>query len=131
MQCFRCGICCARYQVQLSMAEAEHIASGLGLPLKEFIDRYADPRWPGTDSILLRHQNGACVYLEQTTDKETRCLIHHLKPSICREFSANLTQKVCWEGLARYWDLTVSPSGELEGTEKPLARFHAFLALLE
>ncbi len=61
--CFRCGVCCTRYQVRLSLVEARQIADELGFDWDEWLDRYVDQRWPGTDSFLLRHCNGACVFL--------------------------------------------------------------------
>ncbi|MDP2917103.1 MAG: YkgJ family cysteine cluster protein [Dehalococcoidia bacterium] len=132
MLCFRCGLCCARYQAQLDMAEAQRIAAGLGLNLKDFIQRYADPRWHDAETILLRHENGECVFLERLeSGKEAFCKIHSIKPAICREFPANLNQKVCWEGLAKYWDLTIGSSGQPEGSEEKIAGFQRFLDSLE
>jgi hypothetical protein len=74
--CFRCGVCCTRYQVRLSLVEARQIADELGLDWDEWLDRYVDQRWPGTDSFLLRHCNGACVFLERIESRNvTRCLV--------------------------------------------------------
>ena len=38
--CFRCGICCTEYQVNLSLAEGQRIAGRLGLVWEEFLNRY-------------------------------------------------------------------------------------------
>ena len=62
--CFRCGECCARYQVLLSLMEAQRIADDLGLPFDVFLDRYVDQRWHGSESFLLRQRGGACIFLE-------------------------------------------------------------------
>ncbi len=127
MLCFRCGLCCARYQAQLDMAEAQRIAAGLGLNLKDFIQRYADPRWHDAETILLRHENGECVFLERLeSGKEAFCKIPSIKPAICREFPANLNQKVCWEGLAKYWDLTIVPRDSRKAQKRRLPGSSAF-----
>ena len=41
------------------------IADELGFDWDEWLDRYVGQRWPGTDSFLLHHCNGACVFLER------------------------------------------------------------------
>ena len=45
--CFRCGICCTEYQVNLSLAEGQRIADRLELVWEEFLNRYVDKSWPG------------------------------------------------------------------------------------
>ena len=40
--CFRCGVCCTRYQVRLSLVEARQIADELGFDWDEWLDRYVD-----------------------------------------------------------------------------------------
>ena len=64
MACFRCGICCTVYQVNLSLAEGQHIADRLELVWEEFLNRYIDKSWPGIKNFLLRKRNGACVFLD-------------------------------------------------------------------
>jgi len=100
--CFRCGVCCTRYQVRLSLVEARQIADELGFDWDEWLDRYVDQRWPGTDSFLLRHCNGACVFLERIEARNvTRCLIQSFKPSACREWTPSLYRRDCQEGLIK------------------------------
>ncbi len=100
--CFRCGVCCTRYQVRLSLVEARQIADDLGFDWDEWLDRYVDQRWPGTDSFLLRHCNGACVFLERIEARNvTRCLIQSFKPSACREWTPSLYRRDCQEGLIK------------------------------
>lgn len=41
------------------------IADELGFDWDKWLDRYVGHRWPETDSFLLRHYNGACVFLER------------------------------------------------------------------
>lgn len=76
------------------------IADELGFDWDEWLDRYVDQRWPGTDSFLLRHCNGACVFLERIEARDvTRCLIQSFKPSACREWTPSLYRRDCQEGL--------------------------------
>ena len=129
--CFRCGVCCTRYQVRLSPVEARRIADELGLTWEEWVDRYTSQSWAGSDSFLLRRCNGACVFLERAKGSNiTRCLTQPFKPSACRERNPSLYQRDCQEGLAKYWGLTVSPLGQLEGSDQDLRCFHSFLESL-
>jgi Fe-S-cluster containining protein len=129
--CFHCGVCCTKYQAILSQAEAQSIADRLGLTWEELMDRYVDPRWPGTKSFLLRQQHGACIFLEHPMgSNKSSCLIYPCKPATCTEWIPNLQRSECREGLAKYWGLTVSPSGELQGTEEDIRHFQVFLKSL-
>ena len=129
--CFRCGECCARYQVCLSLMETQCIADDLELSLDVFLERYVDQRWHGLESFLLRQPDGVCIFLEHTEgSNKTTCLIHRVKPAPCREWAPSLYRRECRDGLAKYWKLTVSPSGQLEGTEEKLRDFHSFIESL-
>ena len=131
IQCFRCGVCCTKYQVCLSLVEARQIADELGFDWDECLDRYVDQKWPGTDSFLLRHCNGACVFLEHAEEsKKTNCHIHRVKPAVCRIWTPSLYRRECREGLAQFWQLAVSPLGQLEGAEEKLRDFHSFIESL-
>jgi len=99
--CFRCGVCCTRYQPSVTLAEAETIATALGISLDTFLDRYTDDSWPGSEYCLLDTYNDACVFLKH--DKENKvasCRIHPVRPQACREWAASLSRKECQEGLA-------------------------------
>lgn len=115
----------------MSLEQVEQIAAALGLSSKTFIDRYADPRWQATKSILVRQQNGACIFLDQTGTKEARCTINDIKPASCRDFKAELSQKECREGLAKCWSLGVNEKGELEGNQTDIGEFLSFAGSLE
>ena len=129
--CFRCGVCCTKYQVHLTLIEARRIADESGLTWEEWLDRYTSQSWPGSDSFLLCRCNGACVFLERAEGSNiTRCLIQPFKPSACGEWNPSLYRRDCQEGLAKYWGLTVSPSGQLEGPDHNLRRFHSLLESL-
>ncbi|MFH0846686.1 MAG: YkgJ family cysteine cluster protein [Chloroflexota bacterium] len=131
MLCFRCGECCVRYHVQLSLSEAGLIAERMGLSLEAWQEQFTDPGWPGGDSLLLRHLNGECVFLVRTGEKLTRCLIQTFKPASCREWKADPSQRECREGLAKYWGLSVDPQGEIEGPAEKVSSFMSFVASLE
>lgn len=126
--CFRCGVCCTKYQVRLSLIEGRRIADELGLAFDEWLERYVDKYWQRPDSFLLRQRNGACVFLKQVKgSNKTCCLIHNMKPTACWEWTPSLYRKECQEGLAKYWNLTISPSGQPEGSEEKLRDFRSFL----
>ena len=126
--CFRCGICCTDYQVNLSLAEGHRIADRLELVWEEFLNRYVDKSWPGTKNFLLRKRNGACVFLERIEgSKVTRCRIHAFRPSSCIDWVPSLYRRECQRGLANYWGLAVSPSGHLEGSTQKVREFCDFL----
>jgi Fe-S-cluster containining protein len=130
--CFRCGVCCTRYQVRLDQVEAMKIADKLGMAWDEWLSRYADHSWPGTRSFLLARSEAGCVFLEQTKRNKTGfCLIQAFKPSACEEWSASLDRRECQEGLGKYWGLKVNSCGEPEGPERKLREFDAFVKLLE
>ena len=129
--CFRCGVCCTRYQVCLSLVEARQIAAELGFVWDDWLDRYTDQSWPDVDSLLLRQCEGACVFLEHIEGSNmTHCLIQPFKPSSCREWKPSLYRSECREGLVNYWQLTVSRSGQLGGAKEKLRDFHTFIESL-
>ena len=126
--CFRCGLCCTRYQPPLSNAEAETIAGALGMALDAFLDRYVDDSWYEPGRFLLDTDTDACVFLEPASgDGAAACRIHPLRPQACRDWQAGLHKKECLEGLRRDWGLTATPSGKLLGPEEDLRRFRAFI----
>ena len=128
IECFRCGECCTRYKVRLSLIEARRVADGLGLSLDAFLEKYVDQRWLGLGSFLLRLKDGACVFLERkAVDRERLCLIHHLKPDACRDWTPSLYRKECKEGLAKHWNLTVNETGQFEGSTEDIKRFQGFV----
>ncbi len=129
--CFRCGVCCTRYQVCLSLVEARQIADELGFAWDDWLDRYVDQSWPEVGSLLLRQREGACVFLEPVEGSNMiRCLIQPFKPSSCREWKPSLYRRECREGLVKYWQLTVSRSGQLGGAKEKLRDFHSFIESL-
>ena len=131
MECIRCGICCTRYQAYLTLGEAKRIAREMGESWQLWRAKYTDPRWPGTESFLLLHQNGACIFLKREDNgKTTGCLIHRVKPSSCKSWLSGWDKRECREGLLAYWELTVNAHGELQGTAEKIRDFNVFIASL-
>jgi Fe-S-cluster containining protein len=129
--CFRCGVCCRKYQARLDMGEARCIADELKMSWEEFGDRYLDSRWPGVESFLLRQGRGGCIFLEQEKDSSiATCLIHPFRSSACRDWTPDLHRSECQEGLSKYWGLAVDSQGQLKGAKIKVQRFQAFLKSL-
>lgn len=129
--CFRCGECCVRYQVYMNLAEARHIAEEMSVSWSEFVDKYIDGRWPGTESLLLKQENGHCVFLvKKDGGKEMLCKIQPYKPASCRDWEPDLHRRECKEGLSKYWGLEVSPSGKPKGEDDKARGFESFLKSL-
>lgn len=64
LPCFRCGICCERWQPLLTAADAGQLAAALGLDLPAFHAAYTSP-YPFSDEerLLRRGADGACIFL--------------------------------------------------------------------
>jgi Fe-S-cluster containining protein len=131
MQCFRCGVCCVKYQAYVTLREAKRIARAMGEPWDLWRAKYTDPRWPGTESLLLIHHNGACVFLKRDADnKSTCCLIHDIEPSACSGWLAGWDKRECREGLLAGWELNIDKHGEIEGPAEKIKEFDDFTASL-
>ena len=131
IRCIRCGICCTKYQPVLNLEEAHLIADRLKVGWEYFLAEYADQRWPGKQSILIRHSNGACLFLQICPQKMQRlCLVHDCKPACCLEWESGLERADCREGLKTQWGLTLDPSGLIAGSEEKLEVFDRFLQTL-
>ena len=131
--CFFCGVCCTKYRVKISLAEARRICEGLGLNWYIFLSNYIEPSSDGIDSFCLRQQDGACIFLKKRGGEHQQyvCLIHTWKPAACRELNASLHRKECQAGLLKYWRLVVTPQGRLCGPDDKIKSFQAFLITLK
>lgn len=129
--CFRCGVCCMKYQVNVGLIEAQRIAGELGVGREDFVERYTDPRWPGTNSLLLRRDDAGCTFFRREDgNKEGTCTIHTFRPDSCRDWTASLYRPECREGLAKCWGLAVDSGGNPTGDEERIKYFRSFLGLL-
>lgn len=97
--CFRCGVCCARYRPQVIPWEIEHIARELGISAQEFISKFVGATTEEGTSIL---DNGEdkCPFL--SWDKETwkaNCTIYPFRPQACINWVANPSCPECRDGM--------------------------------
>ena len=127
--CLRCGECCRTYQVRVDLDEAARLAEGLGMRLREFLETYADKRWPGDRSFLLRQENGHCVFLRSEVDGSgvTECAIHSFKPTSCREWCPSLGHVECRRGMTRMLGISWDGSGEVVTPEEGSVLIEAHL----
>jgi Fe-S-cluster containining protein len=115
----------------MTLREAKKIARKTGEPWELWRAKYTDPRWPGTESLLLIHQNDACVFLKRDENsRSTLCLIHDVEPSACRGWFTGWDKRECREGLLAGWGLTIDHYGDLEGPAEKIREFNAFMASL-
>ena len=115
----------------MNQAEMQILANSLGLNVQAFVDNYLDPRWPGTETVVVRHIAGKCPFLEQPERSVFGlCRIHQFKPFCCRQWQASLDRKECRQGLSRYWNLSVGENGELIGSPENLLCFQTFIESL-
>ncbi len=70
--CFRCGLCCMRYQPVLHAEDIDDIVSALDLSKGEFISKYAEHA-PIREGYLLRRGGRGCVFLAWDETGRARC----------------------------------------------------------
>lgn len=97
--CFRCGLCCIRYQPPLSPRDVRSIASALGTSRAECLSRYA-LKVPIREGYLLKRTGEGCVFLAWDADEKARCTVHPARPRACREWTPSLARPECREGVA-------------------------------
>jgi Fe-S-cluster containining protein len=131
-RCFCCGVCCSKYQVQMTIGEAHRIAEKLRIEWDTFESGYLDNAWPDVKTVLLRHSGGHCVFLEpQINGKIFFCRIQKFKPDSCVEWNADADKKDCRDGLARCWNLKVDKAGHFVGEAADVVSLQAFIVSLE
>ncbi|MEL7562692.1 YkgJ family cysteine cluster protein [Dehalogenimonas sp. 4OHTPN] len=131
-RCFCCGVCCSKYQVQMTIGEAHRIAEKLRIEWDTFESGYLDNAWPGVKTVLLRHSGGHCVFLEpQPGDRTFFCRIQKFKPASCVEWNADADKKDCRDGLAKSWNLGFDEAGHFVGKAENIASLQAFIVSLE
>ena len=131
MECIRCGTCCTRYQAYVTLGEANRITREMGESRELWRAKYTDPRWPGTESLLIVHRGGACIFLRREDNgKTTLCRIHKFKPASCKGWIFGWDKRECREGLLERWGLMVNRDGEIEGSEEKIREFNDFISSL-
>jgi len=129
--CLRCGVCCSKFQPLIELTEAHRICEKLALHWENFLADYIDPRWPGTQNLLIRQVNRACIFLKPSLDKKhLLCAIHDFKPSCCLEWKSGLDRAECQSGLLAKWSLEINNRGKIQGTEEQIKLFKEYLLSL-
>jgi Fe-S-cluster containining protein len=132
LTCFCCGVCCSKYQVQMTIDEAHKIANKLRIDWEKFEEDYLDNSWPGVRTVLLRHKDGHCLFLQPQPDgKVFFCRVHQFKPESCIQWNADLNKKDCREGLSKYWKLHVDEEGKIAGEAGDVEAFDTLLGRLK
>jgi Fe-S-cluster containining protein len=96
--CFRCGVCCQRWQPLISRPEADRLAAHLGMDVGVFLGEYARVYPFEEETGQLKERDGGCVFLE-FTDGRAGCKVHAARPQACRDWDASLQRKECIDGL--------------------------------
>jgi Fe-S-cluster containining protein len=99
--CFRCGICCTRYQPALAIEEINNIASALGISPSKRVSNYTVKVPMIREGHLLKRTNKDCVFLTWDVNGRASCTIHPRRPKACREWTPSLSKPECLEGLAK------------------------------
>ena len=97
--CFRCGVCCVRWQPLLSPAEQRRLAQDIGVSLATFKRKYtrAYPIRRGWRQLITA-DHGGCVFLVYEGGR-AGCSIHAVRPTVCRDWAPSLEKKECLTGL--------------------------------
>jgi hypothetical protein len=100
--CYRCGVCCERWQPLVGPAEAARLAAQLDLALPDFLARYARPYPFAEETYQLRERpEGGCVFLTNDYAGRSGCAVHEARPQACRDWDASLLRRECRDGLQR------------------------------
>ncbi|MBI2869374.1 MAG: YkgJ family cysteine cluster protein [Chloroflexi bacterium] len=97
IECFRCGVCCVRYQPPVTGREIARIAWALDLPAAEFMARYVQDS--PVDYLLRQGPRGCVFLLWNAGGTKADCAIHRVRPDACRAWSAGLARPECQQGL--------------------------------
>ncbi len=97
--CFRCGVCCRRWQPLMTRPEVERLAAFLGLDAARFIEEYTRPYPLEEEAYLLNQRDGGCVFLGADERGRSLCTVHGARPQACRDWDASLLRKECLDGL--------------------------------
>ena len=98
--CFRCGVCCEKWQPLLAPGELRQVAAALGLTLRTFNRRYTRPYPLRRGWRQFKATAAGCIFLDATS-RRAGCTIHHHRPQVCRDWQADLGKRACLSGLRR------------------------------
>ncbi len=100
MECLRCGVCCSKHQALVGPQEAQRIAAYLNITPDEWQKTYSEPKWHSDNNYLIRHDDGACIFLK-FADDISYCAIQKVKPQCCIDWMPGADKKECLEGLGK------------------------------
>jgi hypothetical protein len=101
IECFRCGVCCARYRPKVTIKEMERIARKLHMSREAFSTAYVRAV-PTKDAYILQNAAETCPFLRwDEKGVEATCVIHAFRPQACRNWKPGLSRPECREGLAK------------------------------
>ena len=101
IECFRCGVCCARYRPKVTPKEIERIARKLGMSKDAFSSTYVRAV-PTKEAHILQNSADTCPFLRWVAKgAEAACSIHAFRPEACRKWTPSLSRPECREGLAK------------------------------
>ncbi|MSQ26977.1 MAG: YkgJ family cysteine cluster protein [Dehalococcoidia bacterium] len=98
--CFRCGVCCEKWQPLLAPEELRQVAAALGLTLRAFNRRYTRPYPLRRGWRQFKATAAGCTFLDATS-RQAGCTIHPHRPQVCRDWHAGLGKRECLSGLRR------------------------------
>ena len=82
--CLTCGACCATFRVSLHWSETDPgLGGGVPAALTEKLDAHR---------VAMRgtwEQQPRCVALDADIGRHSRCTIHPVRPSVCRQVQAS------------------------------------------
>ena len=98
--CKMCGQCCqGEGGIVVTDEEQKNIAGFLHLSLSGFKEKYIYSK--SDKDFIQTAKDSFCIFFQ----KETGCLIHPVKPKVCRAwpfFRGNLVDKTSWEMAKEY-----------------------------
>jgi Fe-S-cluster containining protein len=101
IECFRCGVCCARYRPKVTLKEIKRIARKLGMSSDAFSSAYVRAV-PTKEAHILQNSADTCPFLRWNEDgAKAACSIHAFRPEACRNWVPTLSRPECREGLAK------------------------------
>jgi Fe-S-cluster containining protein len=104
--CFRCGVCCRRWQPLIAHVEADRLAAHLQMPTEEFLRTHARPYPFAEETYQLNERDGGCTFLAVAGGRSL-CTVHPARPQACRDWDASFGRKECLDGLQ-----AISPTGQ-------------------
>ncbi len=110
--CFRCGVCCVKWQPLLGPQELKRLAAELGVTVRTFKKRYTRPYPLRRGWHQLRTGERGCIFLTFEGNR-AGCAIHSIRPQVCRDWAADLGKTECQQGLREWPTVGLLPLEDL------------------